>query len=78
MAVTNLQERTGVSKSLIARSVMGDGSPVGDATLNDPTNYPVGTDYLDLETGDVYHKVNYNSTTLKSAWAVLSAGAIAS
>lgn len=53
---TNIKDRVHPGKVILARDVMGTGTPVGDTTLASDTNYPVGSSYLDNATGVLYFK----------------------
>jgi len=59
MAVTNLADRMHPGKVILGRKVQGNGVPTSDATTNglaNDTKYPVGSDYLDLDTGKEWSK----------------------
>lgn len=76
MAVTNLQDRVHPGKVILARDMQGNGDPVHDPILNDMTKFPIGTTFLDLDTGDLYTKTEYNTVTKATTWTV-AAGSLA-
>lgn len=58
--VTNLKERVHPGKVVLARQMQGNGAPTSDTRLADDTDYPVGSEYVDLDTNYNYRKTaNY-------------------
>lgn len=61
MAVTNYKDRdnsiyNGPANSGKVRTGFGNGTPVADAVFTDDANYPVGSQYTDLDDGTIYTK----------------------